>query len=136
MSDIQFDPNIDYGAVTPEVPLIDQGWEAPEPVFFGKKLPNGKIERKAPAYAYQEYPRMLYGVVEGRVRAIVVNNDADRDAKLAEGWVKGPGELGIITCPSYEQAQEMKRAKEAAEPVLETATVEIVKRKPGRPPKQ
>jgi len=126
---------IDYSGITPARDNLEADWEAPEQVFFGKKDPRtGKIERKPPPYVYQEFPLMLYGRVEGRVRAVVVNAEAERDARLADGFVRNPAELGIVTCPTLEQTLAMRRAKEATEPELVTETVQVV-RKPGRPRK-
>ena len=125
----------DYAGVGPTPDRLDANWEAPEKVYFGKKdLRTGKIERKEPPYVYQEFPLMLYGVQEGRVRAITVHDEAERDAKLTAGFARTPAAFGLITAPTLEQTLEMRRAKEATEPETVTETVEVVRR-PGRPRK-
>lgn len=124
---------IDYSGVTPPRDNLEANWDPPEAVFFGKKNPaTGKIERKPPPYVYQEFPLMLYGRIEGKVRAVVVRDEAERDARLGDGFVRNPSELGIITCPTLEQTLAMRRAKEATEPETVMETVEVVRR-PGRP---
>jgi hypothetical protein len=124
---------IDYAAVIPTLPAEQEEWEAPKHVYFGKKLPSGKME-KEPVYVHQEFPLMLYGVSDGRVRALIVHNEAEREAKMAEGYARNPAAFGVVTCPTLQEVIAAKREKEATDPVLETATVEILKR-PGRPRK-
>ena len=132
---IQFPNEIDFSAVTPPRDALEANWEAPEAVYFGKRDPRtGKVERKPPPYVYQEFPLMLYGRVEGKVRALVVHDEAGRDAKLGEGFVRNLSELGIVTCPTLEETLAMKRAVEASQPETVTETVEVVRR-PGRPRK-
>lgn len=125
---------IDYSAV--QQPRIEtpETWEPPPHVFYGKKMANGRSE-KEPTYVYQEFPRMLYGMIEDRIRAAIVNTTAEKEALLAKGYRLSPAEWGIETCPGVETVIARKIEKEATEPVLEVETVEIVKRKPGRPKK-
>jgi hypothetical protein len=126
---------IDYsGIAQPASQAAQEDWEPPVHKYFGKKLPNGKTE-KEPVYSYQEYPRMMYGMRDGKIRAAIVNSDAER-AALGENWATTPAAFGHYTAPSFEQVQEMRLAKEQAatasagdaEPVAEAP-----RRGPGRP---
>lgn len=102
---------IDYSRVPSQnaPPPADEGWEAPQHKYFGRRLPNGKME-KEPVYAHQEFPRVMYGMENGRLSAAVVNSEHE-SAALGAGWEKNPAAFGLITCPSHEQAVAM-RAKE------------------------
>lgn len=123
---------IDYSSIVPATPnLIEDSWEAPKHVYFGKKLPNGKME-KEPVYVHQSLPAMMYGWFENRVRAAIANTRAELDDLIAAGYKDTPAAFGIITAPDAEEVARRKIAKEA-DPELATETVEIVKRKPGRP---
>lgn len=122
------DLNIDYSAIQSPVAGQDASeWEPPIHKFFGKKLPNGKTERE-PIYSYQEYPRMLYALKNGKIQARVVNSDQEKDA-LGEGWEKTPAAFGYIGAPSFDQLVNMREKKD----VIEDATVDAPRR--GRPPK-
>lgn len=125
---------IDYSAVLPPPIETPETWEGPPHVFYGKRMANGKSE-KEPVYVYQEYPRMLYGDVEGRIRAAVVKTDEEKQALLDKGYKLSPADWGIETCPGVETVNARRIEKEATEPEIVTETVEVVKRKPGRPKK-
>jgi len=106
---------IDYSDVAPQVadaPEQDE-WEPPQHKYFGRKLPGGKTE-KEPVYVHQEYPRLMYSMADGKIKAKLVNSDRERDA-LGEGWEKNPIAFGYIGAPSYEEHVALQAAK-AAEP--------------------
>lgn len=135
MNDKIVDPNeIDYSGVTPPPPTTESDWEPPPHVYYGKRLPNGKSE-KEPVYTYQEYPRMLYGRIEGRIRAKVVTNAEEKKKYLDAGYGLGPADFGIETLPGPDLQNERRIAAEVLAPEIETETVQIVKRKAGRPKK-
>lgn len=98
---------IDYSGIAQPPINTTTRWRPPKHVYFGKKLDDGTLEDE-PKYEYVEYPRMLYKKVDGKVSAKVVENDTDRDDSLADGWVKNPMECGVITAPSFEEAQAIK----------------------------
>lgn len=129
--------SIDFSSVAqPRADGIASDWDPPPHKFFGKRLPNGKSEQE-PQYVYQEYPRMLYGRDGDKIRAKVVHDDESRDALLAEGYALTPAEFGVVTCPSFEDATRMRieRERNGEDFTTQTETVEVVKRKPGRPRK-
>jgi hypothetical protein len=130
-----FDPNeIDYSGVQSPSTTQVEDWEPPPHVFYGKRLPNGKSE-KEPVYVYKEYPRMLYGRIEGRVRARVVNSDDEKKKLLDAGFGLSPADFGIETLPGPDEQLARNIANEVLTPEIETETVEIIKRKRGRPAK-
>lgn len=103
---------IDYSAIPQtHVTTTQEDWEPPVHKFFGKKDPQtGKME-KEPTYYHQEYPRVIYKLKEdGKPKAVVVNSDQEFTA-MGEGWTKSLSELGVITCPSFEQRLEMQAAE-------------------------
>jgi hypothetical protein len=104
---------IDYSAIPSgdTSAVAEEGWEAPAHKYFGKKLPNGKME-KEPLYVHQEFPRMMYTQKNGKVSAKIVRNQEELDS-LGDGWAKNPIAFGLITAPSFEQLVQ------AGEPVLE-----------------
>jgi hypothetical protein len=81
-------------------------------------------------YVYQPYPKHLHKP-DGSYK--VVENDAERDAALAEGWNLKPGpgvsaeEVAVPESPS--------EVAIVAEPEIQLR-VEPKKRGPGRPPKK
>jgi len=76
-------------------------------------------------YVYQPYPKHLHRP-DGSFK--VVENDAERDAALAEGWnlKSGPVPEPVLQ-PEMESPAELPDLSEAQEPE---------KRKPGRPKKK
>jgi hypothetical protein len=102
---------IDYSELPQEkVHDLSEDWEPPVHKFFGKKLPNGKME-KEPVYTHIEYPRMVYSEKNDRIVAKIVHSDAEL-MSLGDGWKKNPAEFGVITQPSWEQMQMLKKAQE------------------------
>lgn len=99
---------IDYSAIPKPEVRIDNDWDPPRHVFFGKKDGNGKME-KEPVYAYQEYPRTVYAQVDGKIVADVVNN-ADELAALGPGWEKSPAVFGFIGAPSFEDHLRLRKS--------------------------
>lgn len=98
---------IDYSEVMqPQIVSSNEEWEPPVHKYFGKKLANGKME-KEPIYYHQDYPRFMYHQTDGKIKARVVNSDAEL-MKLGAGWAKTPAEFGHIGAPSFEQSIEMK----------------------------
>lgn len=133
---------IDYSSIaTPAAQTAQEDWEPPVHKYFGKKLANGKTE-KEPVYSYQEYPRMMYGLRDGKIHARVVNNDTEKEA-LGENWATNPSAFGYFTAPSFEQLLAMREAKmqepekvEVAEVVAKVpAAPKAARAKPGRKPK-
>ena len=96
-------PELDYSAIPTPSSNIDDGWEAPRHVFFGKKLPDGKLE-KEPTYKFQAYPAVVYAQPGGagtRIVTKLLNSEADR-ALLGPGWENNPAKFGYIGAPSFE----------------------------------
>jgi hypothetical protein len=60
----------------------------------------------------QEYPRFVYAEKNNRVVAKIVHSDAELQS-LGAGWEKTPAAFGVITAPSFEQLQKMKKEEEA-----------------------
>jgi hypothetical protein len=121
------DLEIDYsGIATPAQQTAQEDWEPPVHKYFGKKLANGKTE-KEPIYSYQEFPRMMYGLRDGKIQARVVNSDAEK-AALGDKWATNPSAFGYFTAPSFEQVLAMREAKEETEEVVAEAP------RRGRPP--
>jgi hypothetical protein len=118
---------IDYSRVPGQnVPApSDDGWEAPQHKYFGRKLPNGKME-KEPVYVHQEFPRVMYGLEGGKIVAAVVNSEHE-SMSLGKGWEKSPAAFGVITCPNHEQTLAM-RAKERIESLEKSAEKAIDER--------
>ena len=94
---------IDYSAISQEASgVVDvDSWDPPIHKFFGKRLPNGKME-KEPVYSHQEYPRLMYSLSGNKIIARVANSDAEVRA-LGEGWEKTPGVFGYISAPSHDE---------------------------------
>jgi len=130
---------IDYSEISlPAGSVQQEEWEPPVHKYFGKKLPNGKTE-KEPVYSYKEYPRMMYGLRDGKIVARVVNTDEER-AALPANWEPTFAAFGHISAPSFEQKIAMERTAQdiAAQGVPtgesgETVMADAPRR--GRPPK-
>lgn len=119
---------IDYSEIKqPQIISSNEEWEPPVHKYFGKKLPNGKTE-KEPVYTHQEYPRLMYAMTDGKIKAREVNSEAEKLA-LGEGWEKTPAAFGYIGAPSFEETLMLKD-KAAA---IEAGIVDAPKR--GRPAK-
>jgi hypothetical protein len=98
---------IDYSEVPQSnAPTASEEWEPPVHKFFGKKLPNGKME-KEPVYVHQEYPRLMYALRNGKITAKIVHSDVEL-LSLGAGWEKNPSAFGYIGAPSFEQSLELK----------------------------
>lgn len=98
--------SIDYSGISkPAVHPNDEEWEAPNHVFFGRKLPGGKKERE-PVYVHQSYPKMLYSQVDDRIVAKQVTSKPEQDA-LGDKWKESPAAFGYIGAPSFEQAHQL-----------------------------
>lgn len=107
---------IDYSEIKqPQVVSANEEWEPPVHKYFGKKLPNGKTE-KEPVYTHQEYPRLMYTQVDGKIKARVVASEEEKIA-LGAGWEKTPAAFGYIGAPSFEEALAMKDKAATAESV-------------------
>lgn len=108
------DIQIDYSNIPAPAEAVDEDWDAPRHVFFGKKLEGGKSE-KEPIYSFKPFPSMRYSLnEEGKIIARLVNNEA-QDKALGEGWVHTPAEFGYIGAPSFEQSLELKAEPEVAD---------------------
>jgi hypothetical protein len=143
MSEIDFS-TIDFTAI--EQPSTGQSpdeWDPPRHVYFGKKDPQTGKMAKEPVYKYQPFPAMLYGMTDGKLRAVVVNNEAEK-AKYP-GFTDTPADFGYIGAPTFEEAlaikakQEADRAEREAQSLEKAAIAATViaaeKRGPGRPAK-
>jgi hypothetical protein len=96
-------PELDYSAIPTPSANVDDGWEAPRHVFFGKKLPDGKLE-KEPAYKFEAYPSVVYAQPGGpgtRIVTKMLYSEADR-ALLGPGWESTAAKFGYIGAPSFE----------------------------------
>jgi hypothetical protein len=132
---------IDYSEISqPASEVLQEDWEPPVHKYFGKKDSKGKME-KEPIYSYVEFPRILYGMREGKIFARVVNNTGEKEALMEKGFVLNPIEFGLITAPSFEQRLEQE---DTARKAKEAATADVggtadpapdAPRRPGRPPK-
>lgn len=117
---------IDYSEIKqPQVISANEEWEPPTHKYFGKKLPNGKTE-KEPVYIHQEYPRLMYAQIDGKIKAKEVKSEEEKNA-LGAGWEKTYAVFGLITAPSFEEHVAMQNKAEASE------SVDVPKR--GRPAK-
>jgi hypothetical protein len=120
-------PVIDYSKIKQPstVSESEANWEGPPHVYFGRKLPNGKME-KEPVYVHRDYPRMMYyKMKDGSLDVREVQNEEEQDA-LGKGWVTSAAELGVITCPSFEQAVEMGLV-DTASPTFQQPTQEAIR---------
>jgi hypothetical protein len=116
---------IDYSEVPQiNVPTQSEEWEPPVHKFFGKKLPNGKME-KEPIYVHQEYPRLMYALRNGKLTAKIVHSDAEL-ISLGSDWAKNPSAFGYIGAPSFEQALELKAAEAAQQKTKEEEAQDVV----------
>jgi hypothetical protein len=93
---------IDVSQIKQEPSTVKQAWKPPRHVFFGKKNEDGSMEDE-PVYAYQAYPCMLYRPMDDKLAAILVHDDAEKAARIAEGYADSPAKFGIVTAPSFEQ---------------------------------
>ena len=93
---------IDTSQIKQEPSTVVQSWRAPRHVYFGKKSPDGQMEDE-PVYVHQSYPCMLYKPLDDKLSAILVHNDAEKAARIAEGYADSPAKFGVITAPSFEQ---------------------------------
>ena len=115
---------IDYGAIYQDSQeangvLDSDAWDPPIHKFFGKRMPNGKME-KEPVYVHQEYPRLMYSQVgANKLVARIVKSDAEV-AALGEGWEKTPAAFGYINAPSREEHLALT-GSDAAKPEVEDA---------------
>lgn len=115
-------PDIDYSTIpTPSVNNAEANWEPPIHKFFGKRLPNGRMEPE-PQYRYEAFPSFRYKQVNGSIQARVVRSQAEAQA-LGEGWTDTPAEFGYVGAPTFEEARAAKMEE-----------VEEAPRR-GRPPK-
>jgi hypothetical protein len=107
--------DIDYSAIPEPASGKPSTHTPPRHVFFGKKDPNtGQMEAE-PVYVHLSYPKMLYKPnAAGRLAAIVVKDDVEHKAKIAEGFKESPADFGVVTAPSFEQHQAMKASDEAS----------------------
>ena len=97
---------IDFTAIAqPVTGQPQEDWEPPRHVFFGPKDERGK-PAKEPAYKYLPFPQMIYGKVDGKIKAVVVNSEAEK-AQYA-GYTDTPADFGYIGAPTFEEAQMMK----------------------------
>lgn len=111
---------LDYSSVMEtQVTIEGDTWEPPVHKYFGRKLPNGKMEPE-PRYTHQEYPKMKYADVNGSIRVKQVGS-VQEEAKLGEEWVDNPAKFGYIGAPSFEQMLEMREVEKADDEVLAPA---------------
>jgi hypothetical protein len=101
-------PAIDYSGIKQDEVAVPSSWRPPRHVYFGKRDPNTGVMDEEPAYVHQEFPRMIYQKRASRIVADVVTTQHQLDERLSDGWVKTPGELGLLTAPSFEQWQAMQ----------------------------
>ncbi len=114
-------PEIDYSAIPqPSTSAAQQDWEPPIHKFFGKKLPNGRMEPE-PVYRFQPFPAFRYAQIDGKIQARMVTDEAQVRA-LGPEWKDSPAEFGFIGAPTYEDALRLR--------------AEADKPKRGRPPKE
>lgn len=121
---------IDYSGITQEATgLQPDDWDPPMHKFFGKKMPNGKME-KEPVYVHQEYPRMMYLLKGEKIIARVIKSDEELNNMLPDGWVKTLAEIGYIGAPSHDEHLALIGSDAAKAEV-----VQAVAAKRGRPRK-
>lgn len=65
---------------------------------------NRTVEPRTPMVPYQEYPKVIYGNINGQVQSVTVANEAQedyyRDLYPHAEWDKSMRDHGLITCPS------------------------------------
>lgn len=106
---------IDYTGIPQTEVIAKSSYRPPRHVFFGKRDPETGMMEEEPKYVHQEYPKMLYKLMGEVIKAEIVMNDKDRDAKLEDGWATNPAKFGYLTAPSFDEVQAMKAKDEAAE---------------------
>lgn len=115
---------IDYSALqSTDVSQSQQEWEPPQHKFFGRRLPNGRMEPE-PVYRYQPFPAFRYCKVGENIQARLVTSEAEARTLGAE-WKDSPAEFGFVGAPTHEQARAAKLAE-----------VEPESPRRGRPPKE
>lgn len=125
---------IDYSNVMQPQQTVDEGsWEPPVHKFFGKKLPNGKMEPE-PRYHHIPYPKMKYFGDDRGIRAKQVNT-VQEEAALGESWLDSPEPFGFIGAPSFEQIIEMKEGQSANAENAESEQIISTAPRRGRPAK-
>ena len=105
-------PVIDESAVPPPA-LAPSGddWETPPRKYFGKKMPNGKLEPEKP-YVFIPYPAARYSQPGGEgtpISKVLVQNEAE-DKALGPGWSNTPATFGFIGAPSRDQILRMTKS--------------------------
>jgi len=131
-------PLIDYSAIPGPAEMPSEEWETPPRKYFGKKLPNGKLEPEKP-YVFQPYPSVRYAQPGGKGSQIVTKmvNSKEEDDRLGSDWKHSPSAFGYIGAPSVEeqlrlngspvqamidaQAEKDAEAQKAAQKVAEEA---------------
>jgi hypothetical protein len=97
---------IDFTAIAqPETGQPQEDWEPPRHVFFGPKDERGKAA-KEPVYKYLPFPQMIYGKEGDKLRAVVVNSEAEKARYV--GYSDTPATFGYIGAPTFDEAQAMK----------------------------
>lgn len=88
----------------------DGNWEAPTRRFYGKKLPDGKMEKEKP-YVHQDYPAGRYAQPSGPGTTIQhkLVNSKEEDAALGPGWEKNPSAFGYLGAPSQEELARLQK---------------------------
>jgi len=112
---------IDYSELPKDqTTALDNDWEPPVHKFFGRKLPNGKME-KEPVYTHVQFPSFMYAEKNDRLVAKIVHSEAEM-LSLGDEWKTSPAEFGVITAPSFKQSLEIKKAEQAKAEDIEART--------------
>lgn len=102
---------IDYSQIPSPVSEDTTVWEPPGRVFFGKRNENGKRELEPESNkgtgSRVLFPSIMYGMVEGKITARVVNSEAQRNA-LGKDWKDTPAVFGYVGAPDFEASLKIK----------------------------
>lgn len=126
---------IDYSRIAPAIPTKtnEEDWDPPPHKYFGPKNSRGKPIPE-PVYVHQEYPRTMYKLENGKIIALLVSSDKQRES-LGEGWEKTPAAFGYIGAPSREEHLAMLVDAEAAKSGNAPAPAAAAKETLGLPKK-
>ena len=95
--------------VAPNVQKVT--WKPPPHAYFGKRMEDGSMETE-PVYTHKEFPKMMYHLVLGRARAVLVNSIDEMNKLNLDVYKDSPEAFGIVTAPSFDQVSEAIVARE------------------------
>lgn len=104
-------PEIAYDIPPPLADPNEGTWETPTRKYYGKKLPDGKLEKEKP-YVHQDYPAGRYAQPGGVGTPIAhkLVHSKDEDIALGPGWEKTPAAFGYIGAPSRDELARLNQS--------------------------